>query len=39
MSNFPLYENLSKDIPTKDLTVKQKEEFIKKIEVFINKIT
>ena len=32
MSNFPLYENLSKDILKKDLTVKQKEEFIKKIE-------
>lgn len=32
MSNFPLYDNLSKDIPKKDLTVRQKEEFIKKIE-------
>lgn len=29
--NFPLYTNLSKDIPKKDLSVKQKEEFIEKI--------
>ena len=32
MSNFPLYDNLVKDIPKKDLTVKQKEEFITKVE-------
>lgn len=29
--NFPLYANLSKDIPKKDLTAKQKQEFIDKI--------
>lgn len=29
--NFPLYTSLSKDIPKKDLSVKQKEEFIEKI--------
>ena len=29
--NFPLYTSLSKDLPKKDLTVKQKEEFIEKI--------
>ena len=32
MSNFPLYDNLSVDIPKKDLTVLQKEEFVNKIE-------
>lgn len=32
MSNFPLYNSLVKDIPTKDLTVKQKEDFIDKIQ-------
>ena len=31
MSNFPLYNNLIKDIPKKDLTVKQKEEFVNKV--------
>ena len=31
-SNFPLYDNLCLDIPkTKDLTVKQKNDFMKKI--------
>ena len=28
MSNFPLYENMNKDIKSKDLTKKQKKEFI-----------
>ena len=28
MSSFPLYDNLKKDIPKKDLTIKQKEELI-----------
>jgi hypothetical protein len=32
MSNFPLYDNLVKDIPKKDLTVKEKEEFINKVQ-------
>jgi hypothetical protein len=32
MSNFPLYDNLVKNIPKKDLTIKQKEEFISKIQ-------
>jgi hypothetical protein len=32
MSNFPLYDNLVKDIPKKDLTVQQKEEFISKVQ-------
>lgn len=30
-SDFPLYNNLNKNIPKKDLSVKQKEEFIEKI--------
>lgn len=37
MSNFPLYDNLIKDIPKKDLTIKQKEEFITKIKDIDNK--
>jgi hypothetical protein len=32
MPTFPLYDNLSKDIPKKDLTVTQKEDFVKKVE-------
>lgn len=32
MSSFPLYDSLIKDIPKKDLSVKQKEEFINKIK-------
>lgn len=28
--SFPLYDSLARDIPKKDLTVKQKEEFIEK---------
>jgi len=32
MTNFPLYDSLSKDLPTKDLTVKQKEEFVDSIQ-------
>lgn len=32
MSNFPLYDNLAKDIPKKDITTKQKEEFIRKVQ-------
>jgi hypothetical protein len=32
MSNFPLYDTLIKDVSTKDLTVKQKEEFIELVE-------
>jgi hypothetical protein len=28
MSGFPLYDNLNKNIPKKDLTVKQKEEVV-----------
>lgn len=32
MTSFPLYDSLIKDIPKKDLTVKQKEEFVEKIE-------
>ena len=32
MSNFPLFINLNKDIPKKDLTIKEKEEFISKIQ-------
>lgn len=29
--SFPLYQSLSKDLPKKDLTVKQKDEFIEKV--------
>lgn len=32
MSNFPLYDSLNKDFSKKDLTVKEKEEFLNKIE-------
>ena len=28
--NFPLYINLAKDLPSKDLTMKQKEDFLSK---------
>jgi hypothetical protein len=31
MSYFPLYENLIQELPTKDLTQKQKDEFVKNI--------
>ena len=31
MNSFPLYNRLQEDIPNKDLTVKQKNEFIAKI--------
>ena len=31
MSGFPLYDNLVQQLPKKDLTVKQKEDFIKNI--------
>lgn len=31
MSYFPLYDNLLQDLPTKELTQKQKDEFIKNI--------
>ena len=31
MSGFPLYDNLIKDLPKKDLTVKKKEQFIANI--------
>lgn len=33
MSVFPLYDNLIKDLPKKDLTIKQKNHFIKIIGV------
>ena len=32
MSCFPLYDNLIKDLPKKDLSVKEKEEFIRNIK-------
>ena len=32
MSSFPLYDSLSKDLPEKDLTAKQKQEFIDNIQ-------
>jgi len=32
MSNFPLFDSLNKDIPKKDLTIKEKEEFVSKIQ-------
>ncbi len=32
MSGFPLYDNLIKDLPKKDLSVKDKEEFIRNIK-------
>jgi len=31
MSYFPLYDNLNQELPTKDLTLKQKDEFSKNI--------
>ena len=31
MSCFPLYNNLVQDLPTKELTQKQKNEFVKNI--------
>ena len=31
MIYFPLYDNLNKDIPKKDLTVSQKEDFVKRV--------
>ena len=32
MSKFPLYDSLSKDLPKEDLTMVQKQSFIKKIQ-------
>ena len=32
MSNFPLFDSLNKEIPKKDLTIKEKEEFVSKIQ-------
>lgn len=32
MSNFPLYDSLNRNLSKKDLTVKEKEEFLNKIE-------
>lgn len=32
MSNFPLYESLSSDVINEDLTIKQKEEYMKLIK-------
>lgn len=32
MNNFPLYNSLINNIPSKDLSVKQKEELIKKVQ-------
>ena len=32
MSGFPLYDNLIKNLPKKDLTVKEKEQFILNID-------
>jgi hypothetical protein len=34
MSKFPLYDRLSHDVPKKDLSVKNKKLFIKKIQTF-----
>jgi hypothetical protein len=34
MSNFPLYDQLCKEIPNKDLTIKQKRKFIEEIQNF-----
>jgi|688.fasta_scaffold1300291_1 hypothetical protein len=36
MSNFPLYDNLSSNITNNDLTVKQKDEFIKTVSEIDN---
>lgn len=33
MTTFPLYDSLIKDIPKKDLTMAQKEDFIQQIEI------
>ena len=32
MSNFPLFDSLNKELPKKDLTIKEKEEFVSKIQ-------
>jgi hypothetical protein len=32
MSNFPLYDNLIKDLPEEEMTVKQKDKFIKLVK-------
>lgn len=32
MTNFPLYDSLVKDLPKRDLTVKQKEDFLVKVQ-------
>lgn len=32
MSNFPLYDRLANDVKNKDLTIKQKDDFVKKIK-------
>jgi hypothetical protein len=32
MSKFPLYDNLSKDIPEDDLTLAQKRNFVKRVD-------
>ena len=32
MIKFPLFDSLNKDIPKKDLTIKEKEEFVSKIQ-------
>jgi hypothetical protein len=32
MSNFPLYTSISTGIPSKDLTVTQKKDFVKKVD-------
>lgn len=34
MSKFPLYDNLNKNLPKKNLTIKQKKEFVLNIESF-----
>lgn len=31
MTNFPLYDSLTRDLPKKDLSVKQKEELVEKL--------
>ena len=32
MSNFPLFDNLNKDLPNEEITVKQKDKFIKLVK-------
>jgi len=32
MTNFPLYDDLKRQIPSKDLTIKEKERFIKDVK-------